>query len=255
LKETGIIDNDFIKELNIPISERIKQMKINLERMRWMPAEDVNRLVANIPEYKLYVFDQNKEVFNMDIVVGKEANRTVIFSDELKYVVFSPYWNIPRSIVRNEILPAMNKSNSYLSRNNMEITGHSNGLPVIRQKPGKGNALGKVKFIFPNRYNIYFHDTPAKTLFQRQRRAFSHGCIRLQQPFDLAKYLLRNDSSWTDNKIRTAMNQNREKWVELRKPVPVFIVYFTSWVDQDGLLHFREDIYGHDKRMDQHLFD
>jgi murein L,D-transpeptidase YcbB/YkuD len=190
----------------------------------------------------------------MDIVVGKEANRTVIFSDELKYVVFSPYWNIPRSIVRNEIVPAMNRSSSYLSRNNMEITGNSNGLPVIRQKPGKGNALGKVKFIFPNQYNIYFHDTPAKTLFSRQKRAFSHGCIRLEQPFELAKYLLRNDNEWTDNKIQTAMNQSSEKWVELEKPVPVFIVYFTSWVDQEGLLHFREDIYGHDKRMERHLF-
>ena len=252
---SGIIDNSLLKELNIPVSERIKQMKINLERMRWMPEQSKERLIANIPEYKLHVFENNERVMSMDIVVGKEANRTVIFSDMLKYVVFSPYWNVPRSIVRSEIIPAMNKSSNYLQRNNMEITGQSNGLPVVRQKPGKGNALGKVKFIFPNRYNIYFHDTPAKTLFEKQKRAFSHGCIRIQQPFEMAKYLLKNDSAWTDDKINKAMNQATEKWVELKKPVPVFIVYFTSWVDREGLLHFREDIYGHDERMEKHLFE
>ena len=254
-KETGIIDGDLIDELNVPLNDRIKQMTINLERMRWMPEQTPDRLIANIPEYKLHVFENNERVMTMDIVVGKEANRTVIFSDMLRYVVFSPYWNIPRSIVRNEIVPAMNRSSSYLRRNNMEITGQSNGLPIIRQKPGNGNALGQVKFIFPNRYNIYFHDTPAKTLFSQQKRAFSHGCIRLQKPFEMAKYLLRNDSTWTDEKIDNAMNQKKEKWVELENHVPVFIAYFTSWVDDEGLLHFREDIYGHDQRMEKHLFE
>ena len=254
LKETGIIDAPFITALNVPVNERIKQLNINLERMRWMPKESQDEIVANIPGFKLHVYEKGREAFNMNIVVGKSAHQTVIFSDQLKYIVFSPYWNVPRSIVRNEIQPAIIKSGSYLRRNNMEITGYSNGLPVVRQKPGKGNALGRVKFIFPNRFNIYFHDTPAKHLFAEQKRAFSHGCIRLQAPFKLAKYLLRNDSNWTAKKIDRAMHGSRETWVTLARPVPVFIVYFTSWVDDNGVLQFRDDIYGRDKRMEQHLF-
>jgi murein L,D-transpeptidase YcbB/YkuD len=254
LKETGIIDQDLVRELNVPASERITQMKINLERMRWLPEEEPRRIVANIPEFKLHVYEANEEVINMNIVVGKAANRTVIFSDQLQHVVFSPYWNIPRSIVRNEIVPAMNRSETYLSRNNMEVTGYSNGLPVVRQKPGNNNALGRVKFIFPNRYNIYFHDTPAKTLFNKQNRAFSHGCIRIQKPFEMADYLLKDDEEWTDEKIKSAMNRSNEKWVKLDKAIPVYIIYLTSWVDKDGLVHFRDDIYGHDKRMYDHMF-
>jgi murein L,D-transpeptidase YcbB/YkuD len=137
----------------------------------------------------------------------------------------------------------------------MEQTGFSNGLPVIRQKPGGANALGKVKFIFPNSYSIYFHDTPSKSLFSKEKRAFSHGCIRLAEPKKLAAYLLRNQPDWTDQKIEAAMNSKNEKWVALKEPVPVFISYFTAWVDNDGLLNFREDIYGHDKKMGDRLFE
>ncbi len=253
--ETGWVNTDLINQLNTSIKDRLKQMKINLERMRWMPEAEPDRLLANIPEYKLHVFEKGKEVLTINIVVGKAATNTVIFSDILKYIVFSPYWNVPESIVRNEILPAMRRSQNYLGRNNMEIYGRSNGFPLIRQKPGAANSLGKVKFIFPNRFNIYFHDTPAKALFSRQQRAFSHGCMRLQQPFELAKYILRNDTSWTDSKITSAMNQTTEKQVFLKTPLPVYVVYFTSWVDADGMLNFRDDVYGHDKRMEEHLFE
>jgi len=255
LTANGIIDKALIKQLNIPVGDRIKQMLINLERMKWMPELSSNYLFANIPEYRLHVMENRKEVLAMNIVVGKAANRTVIFSDQLKYVVFSPYWNIPRSIVRNEIYPAMQRSSSYIRRNNMEVTGYSNGLPIVRQKPGNSNALGHVKFIFPNSYNIYFHDTPSRSLFSKQQRAFSHGCIRLQEPFDLAVYLLRNQPEWTNEKIKAAMNSSKEKWVALSKTVPVFITYFTSWVDEDGVLHFTDDIYGHDKKLAAHLFE
>ena len=254
LKADGILSHDLVDQLNVPAEKRMQQLLINLERMRWLPAWPANRLVANIPEYRLHVFENDKEVLGMNIVVGKAANRTVIFSDDLQYIVFSPYWNVPRSIVKNEIVPAMNRNSNYISRNNMEITGQSNGLPVVRQKPGPGNALGQVKFIFPNRYNIYFHDTPAKTLFNSQSRAFSHGCVRIQDPFDLARYLLRNDSSWTDAKIRKAMNSGKEEWIKLSQPVPVYLLYLTAWVDEDGSLNFREDIYGHDQRMAERLF-
>ena len=203
-------------------------MLLNLERMKWMPEEPAKYLLANIPEYRLHVVENGKDVLAMNVVVGKAVHRTVIFADELKYVVFSPYWNIPRSIVRNEIYPAMKRSSSYLRRKNMEVTGYSGGLPIVRQKPGSGNALGKVKFIFPNSYNIYFHDTPSRGLFNRQERAFSHGCVRVHQPFDLAAYLLKDKPEWTDEKIKAAMNRSTEKWVTLDKIVPVlhYLFYF-----------------------------
>lgn len=255
LKTDGIAGPRVLAALNTPPEKRIEQILINLERMRWLPPQpEGRRLVANIPEFRLHVYEGDQEVMAMDIVVGKTANRTVIFSDELKYVVFSPYWNVPRSIVRNEILPAMERNPHYLERQNMEITGRRGGLPVIRQKPGRGNALGKVKFIFPNRFSIYFHDTPAKGLFERAQRAFSHGCIRLHRPFDLARYLLQDQPEWTDSRIRRAMNSGTEKWVTLPEPVPVVISYYTAWVDPEGKLNFREDIYGHDRRMAAHLF-
>jgi murein L,D-transpeptidase YcbB/YkuD len=136
----------------------------------------------------------------------------------------------------------------------MEQTGFSDGLPVIRQKPGAGNSLGKVKFIFPNTYNIYFHDTPTKSLFKEQSRMFSHGCIRLSQPEKLATYLLRNQPEWTSENIRSSMNASKEKWVKLNEPVPVIITYFTAWVDRNGLLNFRNDVYGHDSKMAELLF-
>lgn len=256
LRADGIITPDLVRELNVPVGERIKQMLINMERMRWLPKEQAgNRIVANIPEFKLHVFEGGNRIFDMDIVVGKEGSRTVVFNDELKYVVFSPYWNIPRSIVRNEIMPAISRNPGYLARNNMEKTGYSNGLPVIRQKPGGSNALGRVKFIFPNSYSIYFHDTPARSLFARNKRAFSHGCIRLAEPRKLAEYLLRNQPNWTAAAITRAMQGGKEKWVTLQEPVPVFISYFTAWVDKDGLLNFREDIYGHDQKMAERLFE
>ena len=255
LPQSSSIDAPLIKALNVPVENRIRQMLLNMERMKWMPERPADFIVVNIPEYRFRLIENGKLALAMDVVVGKAANRTVIFSDELKYVVFSPYWNIPRSIVRAEIYPAMQRSSTYLRRNNMETTGTSNGLPIVRQKPGKGNALGQVKFIFPNSYNIYFHDTPAKSLFSRDKRAFSHGCIRLHKPFELAKYLLRHDDEWTDAAIKKAMNSSNEKWVTLQKTWPVFITYFTSWVDADGLVQFRDDVYGHDKKLESHLFE
>ncbi len=256
LKDDGIITAGLIKELNVAVTERIRQMLINLERMRWIPEQPPgNLLLVNIPEFRLHVFDSGKKQFSMNVVVGKEGHSTVIFTDQLKYVVFSPYWNLPSSIVKNEILSAMQRNSNYLTRNNMEQTGTSNGLPVIRQKPGSSNSLGKVKFIFPNSYNIYFHDTPAKALFNESNRAFSHGCIRLGEPAKLAEYLLRDQPEWTREKIKEAMNASKENWVTLKKPVPVFISYFTVWVDSEGLLNFRTDIYGHDKEIAAHLFE
>jgi murein L,D-transpeptidase YcbB/YkuD len=253
--QSGKIDQKLINALNVPAEARIQQMLINLERMKWTPSiPETKFILVNIPEYKLHVFEANKEVLNMGIVVGKAASKTVIFSNELKNIVFSPYWNIPPSIVRAEILPEMRKNRSYLAQKNMEQYGTSDGLPQIRQKPGHSNSLGRVKFLFPNSYNIYLHDTPAKSLFAEEKRAFSHGCIRLAEPKKLAEYLLENRPEWTSNKIDQAMNKKTEVWVNMKQPVPVFITYFTSWVDKDGLLNFREDLYGHDKLMAVQMF-
>lgn len=247
--ENGVVDAALIKQLNVPVSDRINQILVNMERLKNFPAiTSGTRLVANIPEFKLHVYEGDREVFNMAIVVGTESNKTVIFDDEMKHIVFSPYWNVPPSIVQNEILPAVRKNRNYLRQNNYEQTGTEDGLPVIRQKPGRMNSLGLVKFVFPNSHAIYFHDTPAKSLFSVRKRTFSHGCIRLAEPFKLAQYLLRN-TEWNSKKIEAAMNSGKEQTVALPSPVPVSITYFTAWVDRAGLLHLREDIYGHDKEM------
>jgi murein L,D-transpeptidase YcbB/YkuD len=246
-KENGVVDLPLAKELNVPVSKRINQLKVNLARLQAQPVTGSGtRLVANIPEFKLHVYEGDRLVFDMNIVVGTQSNKTVIFNDEMKHIVFSPYWNVPPSIVKEEILPKMRGNKDYLWRNGYIQTGTEGGLPVIRQMPGPKNALGQVKFIFPNDHNIYFHDTPAKSLFELRKRAFSHGCIRLAEPAKLAQYLLRNNPEWTPAKIAKAMNSGKEQTVPLSTPVAVAITYFTAWVDDAGLVHFREDIYGHD---------
>lgn len=161
---------------------------------------------------------------------------------------------MPQDIVKKEILPAIAHDAHYLQKNNMEIMGQNNGLPVIRQKPGEDNSLGKVKFLFPNSFNIYFHDTPAKSLFSKDIRAYSHGCIRLSDAEKLADYLLKDDPKWTKEKINEAMNSGDEKFVAVKNPVPVFITYYTAWVDENGKLNFRNDIYGHDADIADKMF-
>ena len=180
----------------------------------------------------------------MNVVVGKAANKTVIFSGNLKYVVFSPYWNVPTSILNKEVLPGIKKNKNYLAAHHMEWNGKG-----VRQKPGPWNSLGLVKFLFPNSYSIYFHDTPSKSLFSEDQRAFSHGCIRLAEPKKLALYLLRDNPAWDEKKITAAMNSGREQTVTLKQPIPVFIGYLTAWVDWQGRLNFRKDIYGRDDRL------
>jgi murein L,D-transpeptidase YcbB/YkuD len=250
LKDDGIIGKTTIVEMNVTYKERIKQLMVNMERSRWVPVSlDRDYLVVNIPEFKLHVNSGDQLLWSCNIVVGKPIHKTAIFSGDLKYVVFRPYWNVPRSIVVNELLKDMRKDPSYLAKHNMEITGYRDGIPEIRQKPGPLNSLGQVKFLFPNNYNMYLHDTPAKSLFNEPIRAFSHGCMRVQEPFQLAQFLLRNDSYWDDEKIKLAMNTGKERTVTLSQKVPVFIVYFTAFVDRDGKINFRNDIYERDDRL------
>lgn len=255
LTADGAIGKATVSTLNISPKERIKQLLVNMERCRWLPLSlQENYLAVNIPEFKLHVYHKDSLLWSCNVVVGKDLHQTVTFSGELKYVVFSPYWNVPPSIVRNEIVPAMNRSSNYISRNNMEITGYSGGLPVVRQKPGPNNSLGLVKFLFPNSYNIYLHDSPAKSLFNESTRAFSHGCVRVAEPEKLARFLLQEDSIWTEDAIFKAMHSGKEKYVTLQKTVPVFITYFTAFVDRSGKINFRKDIYDRDERLAKMIF-
>ncbi len=270
LKEQDVIDDAVVDLLNVPPSERVRQLLLNMERLRWMPEQPQgDLLLVNIPAFKLYVYEQGRVAWSMNVVVGREATRTVIFSDSMSQIVFAPYWNIPQSIIRNEILPAVKRNAGYLDRKNMEVVmggkvvparsinwhRYSSGVPfTIRQRPGPGNALGRVKFLFPNQYSIYFHDTPSKGGFKEDQRAFSHGCIRLGEPVKLAEHLLRGDTAWTADRIQRAMDGSSELTVLLRPAVPVIIGYFTAWVDDAGRLNFRDDIYGHDARLAEELF-
>jgi len=256
LSADGVIGAKMVEQLNVPVAKRVQQILINLERLRWMPPDvDTNYVFVNIPEYKLYVFDSGALQYTMNVIVGSAANNTVIFNGNLKYIVFAPYWNVPESIVEKEIVPSMKKDPNYITKNNMEITGKSHGLPIVRQKPGGNNSLGLVKFLFPNNYNIYFHDTPNRDLFDASNRNLSHGCIRLGEPMKFAQYLLRADTTtYPTRKIDSLMHGTKEYWVSLKKPLPVFIGYFTAWVDRSGVLNFRKDIYNHDDKMATKLF-
>ncbi len=250
LKEDGIITTSLINELNRPVKERLNQILINMERLRWLPAQpNTDFLLVNIPEYRLHIYEKGTYKWSMDVVVGTAANNTVIFQGSLKHIVFSPYWNVPSSILQNEILPALRHNKNYLARNHMEWNGNA-----VRQKPGPWNSLGLVKFLFPNSYNIYLHDTPSKSKFEECRRAFSHGCIRLSQPKLLAEFLLRSELEWTPETIEEAMNAGKEHYVNVKNQVPVFIVYLTAFVDANGELNFRNDVYGHDAKMVERLF-
>jgi murein L,D-transpeptidase YcbB/YkuD len=252
--QNGVLNDTVINALNIPAEERLQELLVNMERMKWMPVKPQGKLIlVNIPAFMLHVTDGDKRLFDMDIVVGKEGHSTTMFSGMLNQVVFSPYWNIPRSIVRKEILPAIQRNRGYLASKDMEVTGQANGLPVIRQRPGPRNALGRVKFLFPNSYNIYFHDTPEKGLFERDNRAYSHGCIRLKDPVKMVQFVLEDSPQWTNEKIDSAMNSRKEKFVVVKDPVPVIITYFTAWTE-GGKLYFASDVYGHDAVFKQKLF-
>jgi len=236
-----------IREMNVPVGERIRKIILNMERCRWISPELVRAkelVFVNIPSFKLTVFREGKNDFDSPVVVGKTMNKTVIFSGNMSHIVFSPYWVLPESIIRGEVKPGVARDPNYLEKHNMEWNGGQ-----IRQKPGRKNSLGLVKFLFPNSNNIYLHDTPSKSLFARESRAFSHGCIRVAKPRDLAVNLLKEDPAWTPAKIDAAMNAGKESWYTLKNKIPVYIGYFTTLVDQQGEIHFYEDVYKRDEQL------
>lgn len=254
MHQDGIISDELIALMNITPLEHVKKILINMNRMRWMPSSPPGKLImVNIPAFKLNTYEENEFLFSMPVIVGDQGHHTVLFADKVTHIVFSPYWNIPQSIVKNEILPAMRSTWNYLGEHHMEITGERNGYPVIRQLPGPWNSLGQVKFFFFNSFSIYLHDTPAEYLFNKEDRAYSHGCIRVAAPVHLAQWLLEKEK-WDSEKISSAMQQSYPQWVALKHPASIIITYYTAWVNDNGRIEFREDIYGHDKAEAEKLF-
>lgn len=272
--QNGQIDAQTLADLNEPLSQCVKQMQLTLERWRWLPPEyQQSAIIANIPEFRLRGYDKDFKIgVTMNVVVGKAfGHKTPVFSDTMQYVIFRPYWDVPPSIIRGEIIPKVSRDPDYLakkgfvvvdSRQNVVAAGSITpevlaqlkaGKLFVRQKPGPTNALGLAKFIFPNSYNVYMHDTPATEFFSQSRRDFSHGCIRLEKPADLAAWVLRDNSGWTPDRIRTAMNGSDPQQVNLARPIPVLIVYATVIVLEDGLVHFYDDIYQQDTALEKAL--
>ena len=268
----SVADKATIGAMNVPVESRIRQMEINLDRYRWLPAEMTERYVlVNIPDYRLYAYDDGKPEFEQRVIVGDQyTNATPVFADSMTYLVFRPEWNVPPSILVREILPRLKDDDDYdLAAQGLQVvdsTGKvvkdpseidwgdldtTKDLPYrIRQKPGPTNALGRVKFMFPNRFNIYLHDTPSRKLFDRERRTLSHGCVRVEDPVQLAGFALDGQDGWNKAKIEETLDDSakpKSQMVSLKEPLPVYLLYLTAFV-HDGRVQFRNDPYGKDRR-------
>jgi len=271
LDEDGRLGAGTIKQLNVPLADRVRQLQLTMERWRWLPAEfSAPPIIVNIPDFRLRALDENNNpALDMRVVVGKAMRtETPVFSKDMTYVVLRPYWNVPPSILRSEIVPAIQRDRGYIASKNYEVTTFDGkvvtsgtisddvlaqlkaGKLMVRQKPGSTNALGLVKLIFPNENNVYLHSTPSQSLFSRSRRDFSHGCIRVEKPAELTVWALRNNPGWTLDKVQQAMQSGKDNvTVTLAKRVPVFIVYGTALAYANGEVHFSDDIYGFDTKL------
>jgi len=272
LAETGTVNAATLAALNVPVSERIRQIELNLERWRWMPDELGSRyILVNIPSYKMQVFEEGKPVMESKVVVGKQERQTPSFTANMAYLVLSPKWYVPRSIAVKDKLPQLKRNPQALARQGIRVynsagqqinpgsinwraVSASNFNYQLRQDAGPRNALGGIKFMFPNPYSIYLHDTPSRELFSRNQRTYSSGCIRISNPVELAEYLLKHDPKWNKDTIKTASTSGKQRVVNLPREVPVYLLYWTAWVDADGLLNFRDDIYKRDKPMMRALY-
>lgn len=267
----GHLSADTIRQLNIPITQRVMQLKVTLERWRWLPSGlKAPVVVVNIPEFQLRAYDDHRSI-SMKVIVGKAYTPTPVFVDEMEYVIFRPYWNVPLSIVRKELAPALRKNPGYLDRHDMEIADRAGhvlsvnpsdpavlnqlraGRLEIRQRPGPANSLGLVKFVFPNDYDVYLHGTPERQLFARSVRAFSHGCIRVEDPAALAFWVLGNNPDWNPERIASAMYGESTFQVNLPQHIPVLILYGTALVEESGDVHFFDDLYGLDRIVERAL--
>ena len=271
LEADGIVGLRTLAALNVPVAERIRQIELNMERWRWLPDELGRRyILINIPDFKMTVVEDGQQVMEVPVVVGKSQRPTPVFAGTMSYLVLNPYWHVPPRIAVEDMLPQLRKDPYALYRQNIHIFNRANqqidpgsinwqavnpgNFPYqLRQEPGPSNALGKVKFIFPNAYHVYLHDTSSPQLFNRTQRAYSSGCIRVAQPIELAEYLLSSDPRWSRDAILSTVGGKRERTVPLPEKVPVYLLYWTAWADESGIVHFREDIYQHDKQWLQVL--
>jgi murein L,D-transpeptidase YcbB/YkuD len=267
LKADGVVGPSTLQKLNTPVEERVRQLMVNMERLRWSNSGRGNRfLIVNIARFDLEVVEKGDVILSMKVVVGKPFLNTPVFRGRMTYLVLNPVWNVPDSIAKKEILREVKKDPAYLGKENITVLrGWGDNEEEIdpdtvrwksitpqnlyfrfRQEPGPLNPLGRIKFMFPNRFNVYLHDTPAKHLFAQNVRAFSHGCIRIEHPLELAEYALRGDPRWTKKSIIASIEEGSTQEVRLPRPLDVYIVYVTAWVDKDGSAQFRNDLYGRD---------
>jgi len=272
LEPTGVVDAATLDALNVPVGARVRQIQLNMARRRWLPLDLGRRyVVVNVPDFTLDVMEGKRSVLHMRVVVGKRGSPTPLFSDKITYVELNPYWNIPSEIAKDEIVPLVRDDESYLEANQIKVlsgpqedatevapsdvdwgkVGEEDAPYLLRQKPGRTNPLGKIKFMCPNEHDVYLHDTPAGHLFDLKERDFSHGCIRVERPMDLAEYLLRGTADGSRDRIQALIETGERKAIRLPEPVPVHILYWTAWVDDKGLVQFRDDLYEHDRRLDE----
>jgi murein L,D-transpeptidase YcbB/YkuD len=269
LEANGKLDQKTVAAMNVPVEDRIAQIEVNMDRMRWIADRfEPQHIRVNIPGFHLSVHEADQIPLEMKVIVGSNENRTPLLDGQIEYLVFSPYWNIPLSISTKELLPKIRKDPGFLQKEGMEVVRVSGDSAKtvdpskidwdaisagseyqLRQRPGASNALGLVKFIFPNPYNVYLHDTPTDNLFDRLTRTLSHGCIRVEKPTELAAYVLRDQPEWTAEHIEQAMHAEKEKHVRLKTPLPIHLLYWTAWADPDGIIQFRTDVYGYDQKQ------
>jgi len=243
MDQNGIINNTFILRMNTSVDFALTQIEASIKTISDLAEIGASDFIyVNIPAFHLQVFKNNLPQIEMKVIVGKYKNKTPTFNTNLNALIVCPYWNVPKSIEQKEILPLLRKHSNYLEKHDMEW---SNG--IIRQRPGPTNSLGRIKFIIPNRYSVFLHDTPIKSLFEKRVRMFSHGCIRLNEAKKLALYLMQQDVTWDSIKLENTILENREKRVEIKMPIPVYVSYITAWVDEKGILQLRDDIYGKHK--------
>ena len=270
LKPDGVVGPNTLAVLNIPVADNLAAMRVNLERWRWMPEDlGARHIRVNVPGFHMAVYEDNKPVLDMPVIVGQPDRRTPNFSETMKYLVANPTWEVPPSIAKKDKLPILRENLAYLTEHGFDVLQGwgENEVKIdaatldwnaynekyfpyhLRQNPGPTNALGRIKFMLPNKYNIYLHDTPGKHLFTATTRTFSSGCIRLERPLELADYVLGNDPRWKDKDIRQILEGAPKQILRLKNYIPVHIVYFTSWVDEQGIVNFREDVYNRDQEV------
>jgi len=270
LHDDGSVGEATLAALNVPVEQRIRQIEANMERWRWLPRQlEPRHILVNMAGYELQVMEDEKTVLHMRVIVGRDYRQTPVFASSMTALVLNPHWYVPHRVFRDDILPRLQRDPEHLARLGMRLFSslRGNGSEVdaaaidwsavdgdtfpytLRQGPGPHNALGRIKFLLPNRYGIFLHDTPERALFSQPARAFSSGCIRLEEPVELARYALADAARWNRAALEAAIAQGKPLTLDLPEPLPVYLLYWTAWVDAAGTLHLRDDIYGRDQRL------